>query len=191
MRHVGTGQEHVVAADAGDALVVRSAAVDGAALTEHVAIANLETGRLAPVFLVLGCIANRGELEDDVVGAHRGRAIDDCMRGDARARPEPHQRTDDGEGPDADIRGELRLGRDDGAPIDHDASPFPGPPGWIDDGARRQHQLGSEAASASPTDATADIFQMPRRVRSSVALRVSWSPGSTGRRKRALSMPTK
>ena len=49
----------------------------------------------------------------------------------------------------------------------------------------------AEAASASPTDATADIFQMPRRVRSSVALSVSWSPGSTGRRKRALSMPTK
>ena len=46
-------------------------------------------------------------------------------------------------------------------------------------------------ASSPSTSATVENFQMPRIERSSVAFRMSWSPGSTGWRKRALSMPTK
>ena len=64
VRHVRVGHEQVVVADARDALVVRRAAVDGAELAEHVAVADLEPRRLAPVLLVLRRIADRGELED-------------------------------------------------------------------------------------------------------------------------------
>ena len=49
----------------------------------------------------------------------------------------------------------------------------------------------AEVATAPSTSATVSNFQMPRMARSSVALRTSRSPGTTGRLKRALSMPTK
>ena len=47
VRDVRVGHEQVVVADARDALVVRRAAIDGAALAEHVAVADLEPRRLA------------------------------------------------------------------------------------------------------------------------------------------------
>ena len=45
------------------------AAIHRAALTKHVAVADLQPRRLAVVFLVLGRIADGGKLEDAVVGA--------------------------------------------------------------------------------------------------------------------------
>src|SRR5690606_16171220 len=56
---------------------------------------------------------------------------------------------------------------------------------------RMVHMSSASQATSSPTLATPLNFQMPPRTRSMVMDRISWSPGSTGRLKRAPSMPTK
>ena len=50
---------------------VAGAAVDGAELAEHVAIADLEPALLAAVLLVLRVLADRGELKDAVAAPMR------------------------------------------------------------------------------------------------------------------------
>ena len=67
VRDVRVGHEQIVIADARHALIADGAAVDGAELADHVAIADLQARRLAGVFLVLRRLADRGELEDLVV----------------------------------------------------------------------------------------------------------------------------
>jgi hypothetical protein len=119
VRHVRVRHEQVVVADERHALVAGGAAVDGAALAEHVAVADREQRRFAAVFLVLRRIADRGELEHAVVGAQGGRAVDDRVRPDDTARTDAHLRTDDAERPDAHVRGELGLRRNDRARVDH------------------------------------------------------------------------
>src|SRR5215469_10211270 len=85
VRDVRVGHEEIVIADASDALVVSGAAVDRAALAKHVAVADLEPGRLAAILLVLRRIAQRGELMNPVTRPDRGRAVDDDVRPDDRA----------------------------------------------------------------------------------------------------------
>src|SRR6516165_870000 len=178
VRDVGERHEQVVAANGGDALVVGGAAVDGAALAEDVAVADDQPGRLAAVFLVLGRIADGSELEDAVVRADRGRAVHDHVWPDDGARTDLHLWANDAEGTDRHIRREPRLGGDDGARVDH----LPVSGATI---------MSAWATSASPTSATVAKRQMPLSDRSSCALSSNWSPGTTGRRKRALSMPTR
>ena len=74
VRDVRAGHEQVVAANARDALVLHRAAMDRDALADHVAVADLETRRLAAIFLVLGIGADRGELEDPIALADRASA---------------------------------------------------------------------------------------------------------------------
>src|SRR3569833_3120804 len=62
VRHVRVGHEQIVTANPGNTFVVRGAPIDGAALTEYVAIADLQPRRLPRVFLVLRGIADGGEL---------------------------------------------------------------------------------------------------------------------------------
>src|SRR6185312_7909157 len=183
--------EEIVVADRRDALVVRRAAVDRARLTEDVAVTDLEARWLALVLLVLRRIAERGELMDAVFRAHARRPVDDHVRADDRARPDHDIRPDDGERTHGDIGRELRFRRHDGTRIDHDApaaGPVPLFSRWPLSGATI---ISACATSLSSTRATVENFQMPLNARSSVAVRTSWSPGSTGFRKRALSMPTK
>ena len=85
---------------------------------------------------------------------------------------------DDRERPDLDARVDLGARVDDRARVDQ----------GLTSGATI---MVAEAATAPSTSATVSNFQMPRIARSSVALSTSRSPGTTGRLKRALSMPTK
>src|SRR4029077_11026124 len=112
-----------IVADARDALVMGRAAIHGAALAEHVAIADDELRRLAAGFLVLRRIADGGELENPVVLADGGRAVDDRVRPDDGARTDLHLRADDAEGTYRDIGCKPRIGRDDGTCVDHGALP--------------------------------------------------------------------
>src|SRR5215469_1364085 len=178
MRHVRVGHEEIVAADAGHPLVMGGAAIGSGELAEHVAVADLEPRRLAPVFLVLWRLPEGSELQDVIVGAERGGTVDHDVRPDDAARSDADPGTDDGEGTYADIARELRLGGDDRARIDHGAAP----------GA----SIMSACATSCPsTSATVEKRQMPFSERCSCEVRISWSPGETGLRKRALSMPTK
>ena len=71
--------------------------------------------------------------------------------------------------------------------------------GWImtpvlvDSGisARHHHHFGARDLDCHPPSHVIEYFQIVRIRRSSVAFSISWSPGTTGRRKRALSMPAK
>ena len=67
VRDVRVGHEEVVVADARDALVLLGAAIERHEFADHVAVADLEPGRLAAVLLVLRRVADGGELEDAVV----------------------------------------------------------------------------------------------------------------------------
>ncbi len=85
MGNVHVGHDPVVVADAGEALVLSRAAVDRDALTKGVAIADLKSGRFAPIFLVLGRAAQRGMRMNDVVPAEDRGPFKDRMGADAAA----------------------------------------------------------------------------------------------------------
>ena len=182
VRHMRRGHEEVVVTDLRHTLVVGGAAVDGDVLAEHVAVADLQPRRLASVFFVLRRIADRGELEHAVACTEPGPTRDHGMRSDDAAWPKLHIGPDHREGTDLHIGRELRALRHHRAWIDAHGAALPV------SGATMSE---AEATSASPTRATALNFQMPRICRCRVAVRISWSPGSTGRRKRASSIPTK
>ena len=68
------------------------AAIDGAELAEHVAVADLEPRGLALVLVVLRRIADGRELEDLVARAHAGGAVDDRVRADQVPGADHHVR---------------------------------------------------------------------------------------------------
>src|SRR5579871_5821972 len=69
MRNVGIGHEQVVVADARHALAVGRTPIDGAALAEGIAVADLEARRFPLVLQVLRRIPDGGELVDAIIGA--------------------------------------------------------------------------------------------------------------------------
>ncbi len=85
----------------GHAAILHRAQVEGAELADGVAVADLQTGRLAGVFLVLRHFAQRTELEDAVIAADTGMAPDHAMRTDDRVVPDLDVRTDDRIGADS------------------------------------------------------------------------------------------
>src|SRR6185369_9243090 len=172
------GHEQIVVGDARDQLVLGRAAVDRAVFAERVAVADLQARRLASILQVLRRRADRGELEDAVLATDRGRSFDNGVRADPGAGADGHAGADHCVRTDLDVRRELRVRRDERGGMN--AAHCPG-----------ATIISALVASWPSTSATVENFQMPRSERSSVAFRISWSPGSTGRRKRALSMPTK
>src|SRR6185503_19489084 len=128
-----------------------------------------------------------------IVRAHAHRAIEHHVRPDHAARTDDHIRADDRERPDSHIRGKLRLRRYDGTRIDHDAAPAVTAAAALlaPDPASGATIISAWQTSTPSTSAAVENFQMPFIARSSVAVSTSWSPGSTGFLKRALSMPTK
>src|SRR6185295_6040019 len=175
VRNVGKRHEQIVAADARHAFVLGGTAVQRHVLPDHVPVADREPRRLAAIFLVLWRAAHGCELEHHVVRAQLGRALDNDVRTDARPRSDLHALTDHRIGADLDVLREHSLRRDQ---------------------RRRMYHPGITMSSAlhaswPSTSATVANFQIVRIRRVSVALSTSWSPGSTGRRKRTLSMPAK
>src|SRR6202012_2828765 len=123
-------------------------------LAKDVAVADLESRRLALVLLVLRRIADRGELIDLVAGADARRAVDHRMRSDPAARADRYARTDDAEGADLHVGGNVRLRRDHRARVDHPTAPVPGGlcafAGALVSGAT---MISAEATSAPSTSA--------------------------------------
>src|SRR5665213_1823145 len=195
MRNVRVRHEEIVTADAGNALIVGGAAVDGTKFAKYVVIADLKMRALACVFLVLRIAADGCELEYPIGRADARRPADDRMRSDGCSRADHDIGVNDRIRTDADVGCKFRLWRDDRARVNY--ASFPEVDRGL--GARAPtHLLTSGATiisacatSSSPTRAIVEKRQMPLKLRSSCALRMSWSPGSTGFLKRALSMPTK
>src|SRR5205809_927730 len=87
VRDMHVGHDPVVAADARDARVLRGAAAERAVLADGVAVADLERGRFAGVFLVLGRPAERAESENSVLSAYASPPLDHHVRPDRGALP--------------------------------------------------------------------------------------------------------
>src|SRR5690606_39167140 len=182
MRDGHEGHAPVVAADGGLAAILAGAAVEGAELADGVAIAEHQPRGLVGVLLVLGCRAQRTELEDAVVAADHRRPFDGHVRTDLGAGADHDVRADHGKGADADILRDLRLRIDDGCGMDSRLAHW---------NSLAAHISSATVTGLPSTSATPLNFQTPFTVRTSSTLSTSWSPGSTGFLKRALSMPTK
>src|SRR5271165_320177 len=124
VRDVRIRHQQIVIADAGHALVVGGATVHRDRFAKYISVPDFEARRLTVVFLVLGRIAQRGELKYPVAGADSRRTVDHHMRTDPSARTDDHIRPDDAERPDLDIRRNLRLRRYHRARVDHPAAPL-------------------------------------------------------------------
>ena len=158
-----------------------------------VAVADFKPGRLAAVFLVLRrARRSKQNWKKRVVAADRRMAFDHHVRPDLGAGADRHVRPDDGIRADLDRAVQLRLrdrrsrGRMDRASL---------LPRWLARiapiTAHRAHQLRFHrhlAVDAWLSPCISRCRATVRRISTSI---LSWSPGSTGRLKRAPSMPTK
>ena len=191
VRDVHVGHDPVVVADARDARVLRGAAVEGAELADRVAVADLEPrGLAARTSCPAARAPMRGELEDAVVAADRRVA----RRSRRAGRPWCPRRSrtcgaDDGVRADLDVvRRAARRGSTIAVGMDrcHDCRA-----GCLASIVRIVHISRLRPRSRRRRVADALNFQMPRAMRSSSTSSSAGRPASTGRLKRAPSMPTK
>jgi hypothetical protein len=89
------GHDPIVIAHLRHTLIARRANVEGAKLSNGVAIANDQLARLTGVFLVLGHRAQRIELKDFVVFANGGVSLNDAMAGHRGASIDANMRAND------------------------------------------------------------------------------------------------
>src|SRR5450830_1197217 len=193
VRQVHIRRDPVVIAQARHAATLHGARVEGAKFADGVAVADVQARRLARPFFILRLRADGRKLEQVVVAADRRVAVDDHVRANSGAGTDAHVRTDDGVRTHLDRAVELGLRIDDCRRVDrrHHC-----PAGWLADwlascALRMVHISSASSATLPSTEPTALYFQMPRETRRISTSIFSWSPGSTGRLKRALSMPTK
>src|SRR5262249_55588392 len=153
-------------------------------LANHVVVADDQLAVLATILEILRHRADRGELKDAVVAADGRVAVNDRVRADRGAAADAHLRPDDGVGRDLDVRVELGARCDVGGRVD---------PLRAHSFTRRVSVSVNPASAVTwpSTRATHRIFHIGRRRLTSVASSTSWSPGNTGRRKRALSTPVR
>ena len=153
--------------------------VEGAELTNDVAVADLQASDLTPEFLVLGLLAEGAELEYPVVPADGGRPADHDVRTDPRPRSDGYPGIYDRARPDFHVFGESSGCIDDRARVDHSPS------------VRNAPMSSAWATTLSSTRARDRTFQTPRVTLTRRTSTSIWSPGTTGCRKRAPSTPTK
>src|SRR2546430_9785358 len=182
VREVHVGHDPVVIAHARTAAIQRGAAVDGDALAEGVAVADLDRGVLAAVLLVLRRRAERGEMEDLVVAPDAQSPVEHDVRADPAALADFDLGADHAVGPNAHASGKACGGIHQGGGVDLRAH-------WASIDCIEQRMVAS-ATTLPSTRALQLNFAIPRSCRSKCTSISSWSPGTTGRLKRALSMPT-
>jgi hypothetical protein len=117
VRHVHVVHEQVAVANFRDAAATRGAAMDRDELAENISRADLESGRLTPVFQVLWCQADRGIGKHDGAVADR-RVLDDRVRANRAVAADPHARSNHRERPNARVLADYRVGMDARAGID-------------------------------------------------------------------------
>ena len=137
-------------------------------------------------FLSCGMAPSEANWKIAVVAADRGAPLDHAMRADRGAGADPHMRADHGVRADAHRRVEFGLGIDDGRRMNLGHASSSDQLIW-----RMAHISVASQASSLPTSARPLNLEMPAFMRSISTSSVSWSPGSTGRLKRAPSMAAK
>src|SRR5690606_17540681 len=121
----------------------------------------------------------RGKLVDTVVLADDRRPFQNDMGPDDRTLADFHIGAHNAPRTDDNIVGQLGAGVDDGARVNQTHS------------LRSAQIISAEQTSLPSTLAVHSNFQMLRLLLRYLACSTSWSPGSTGERKRSLSEPTK
>src|SRR5690606_20137208 len=171
--------------------VLDRAPVDRHVLAEGVAVADHERGRFARVLLVLRRPADRTERMEDVVAADRRARGDHAVRSDRRVGADANVALDDRVGADANGAVELRARIDDGGRVDQGCAAHSSSTPLARSPSRSVHLSSASAVVCPSTLARPWYFQIGRATRVISTSSRSWSPGTTGRLKRALSMPTK
>src|SRR5690606_12551924 len=179
MANMCIGHDQVVITDGGFSTVLHGAPVDGHPFPDHVVIADHQTRRLTLVFEIRRILTYRRKLVDAVVSTYTSRPLDDYVGCNHRTLADLDVRADDRPGSDLNVVGQ--------------------PCGRIDDGARvyqahifcSAQMISAEHTGLPSTLARQSNFQMPRLALIKDASSTSWSPGTTGWRKRSLSEPTK
>lgn len=118
VREMAVRHNPVVVSDAGFADAGYRAEVEGGEFADGVAVADNQLGRLVAVFFVLRDFAEAGKLENAVVFADGGVAVDDGMRADFGVRADLDIGTDDGVRADFDAGVKFGFGVNDGGRVD-------------------------------------------------------------------------
>ena len=118
VRNVHVGHDPVVVADTGHAGILDGAQVEGAELTDGVAVADHQPGGFTRVFFVLRHSAQGVELEDPVVCADAGVAFDHAMCAHGGACADGHMGADDGIRPHGNRRVQVRALCNDSGGVD-------------------------------------------------------------------------
>jgi hypothetical protein len=183
MRDVDADHEGAVVADPRHHAAARRAGIDRHLLADDVVAADLEPRLLALVLEILRNVADRSEREDARAVADRGAAGDGNVRDQLDALAELDLGADHAERPDHRGGGERGARLDDGRRMDlrHTVAQL----------SRIIAAKVASATSLSPTVARASNFHTMPRWRWQVTGTRMTSPGTTGRRKRALSIDMK
>ena len=187
VREVHIGHDPVVIAQTRHAYVAGRTDIEGAKLAYGVALANHQLTGFAGVFFVLRNRTQGVELEYAVIPANRGVPLNHAMRAHRRTRTDAHMRANHGVGPNRHRAVELgqRINQGGGMYQAHGHAQAEATTG-------RTAQVSSACTARTPsTEALPLNLKMPAFMRTISTSRISWSPGSTGRLKRALSIPAK
>ena len=177
MRHMGIGHKQVIITYDRTPSAMHRAPIDSAIFANDVPVTHFHPGGFAGIFSVLRHVAQRRELENMIVLANARGPLDHDMGLDPGARIDVHIRCNDGVGT------HTHVGSKSGRIIDN------GPFIYQSQKLLAVHIRSAVAATSSSTVARPENIQILRLTVLIDTSSCNWSPGSTGRLKRALSMP--
>src|SRR5579859_1144738 len=194
--HVGICHDQRVAPDGGHAAAFDRAPIDGRVFANHIVAAHFQPRLFSFVAQVLGFAADGAEREEPVVPADLRRAVNHHMRNQLALLSQFHVRAQDAVWPHRAGGMHVCLGINDCCGMDHSVVSAGGPeaarPRFIDTSCALTvpSQTSLPFTNALPSMRTA-IREAPSFQLSITTSIRSWSPGTTGRRKRAFSIPVK
>src|SRR3954471_18204339 len=182
MRDVSIGHDQAFAADAGEASSGRGTSMDGDALANHIVVADFEARLLAFELQVLWFQPQRRKWEDSVVRADSGGPLEHDMREQFAVLAHFDICANDAKRTNRATFGNVSGGIDDGGGVDSraHAGRFTN---W-------QVTMASHASLPSTRTLPCILTALLRHTITSTSMR-SWSPGVTGLRNFARSMPVK
>src|SRR6266849_8393927 len=192
--HVRGGQEKVSVADGGFSAAPDGAATDSHVFAKGVSIADEQLRLLALESEVLGITADRAKRIEHIVASNLGRALHYGMRVQDTAVAELDIFADDGKRAYAHAGTQLRARRYHRVRMNLRGAHFSAASTLAVTGNSRSTILHISVASAASWPSTvarpSSLQKSPRQEITFIST-FNWSPGTTGRRKRAPSTATK
>src|SRR5215472_4304720 len=188
------GHDEGVAADTRRAYTFQSSAVDGDVFANNVAVADFQPRGLAAVGDVLRIAADYGKGKNLVVGAEARRSTQNNVGDQPAVLAQLDARTDDGIGTNFARRGNFCRWIHHGRRMDihgrsYDSCAPAEVSGFVTRRSSRRQLMTASQATLSPKYALPNMRPaLPRQTSTSTSMR-SWSPGITGLRNLARSIP--